>query len=147
MYQWIDDIIVGIKEKFSMSDVYEMYDTLNITIYKIDSNSILLKNNDSFYYRDFNGAEVVFIRNDLSDIMEKFILWHEMCHALAHTDLYEAGFNTKFYNKGKIEKQANYFAFKMMNLKLDPIELEGMTLEQISSTIGISYNLLYQLIQ
>lgn len=147
MYTWIDNIIGGINETCCTNNVYEIFDIMGICINKVDSNSILLRNNDSLYIRDYIGREIVFIRNDLDIILEKFILFHELAHALLHTELYEAAFNRNFINKDKLEKQANYFAFKMINIELDEIDLEGMTLEQISKYIGIPYKPLLQFIK
>jgi Zn-dependent peptidase ImmA (M78 family) len=143
MYYWIDDIISGLKENYSTEDVYELYDYLDIKIHKIEADNILLSGNYSFYYRDLNDKEIVFIRNDIKGVMENFILLHELGHALLHTEVFQAAFNKNFSNIGKFEKQANYFAFKMLNIKLDMIELESMTIDQIASCIGISKELSY----
>lgn len=76
--------------------------------------------------------------------LEKFILSHELGHALCNPDLLCAAFT--FSNKGKFERQANYFAFKLINIKFDEIELEGMSLEQIAALTQIPYNVLSQFI-
>jgi Zn-dependent peptidase ImmA (M78 family) len=146
MYAWIDDIIWGLSEIYNTNNVYELYDILNIQIKKLEPSNILLYGNDSIYIRDYSGSELVFIRDDLSIESEKFILLHELGHALLHVDIFSAAFNRKFINKDKLEKQANYFAFKMLNIEFDAIELEGMTLEQISRCIGIPYEPLSQLV-
>lgn len=146
MYSWIDNIILGIKDSGNTNNVDELYDYLEIRIQKLEPSNILLRGNDSFYYRDFDNKEIVFIRNDLDEVMERFILFHELAHALLHTHIYEAAFNKDFINKDKIEKQANYFAFKMLNIELDEIELEGMTIEQIANVIGIPSFLLSKLL-
>lgn len=146
MYIWIDNIILGIMDNYNTNNVYELYDYLNIHIHKLESSSILLKGNDSFYYRDLNDVEIVFIRNDLNEIMKNFILLHELAHALLHPHIYEAAFNKQFINLDKIEKQANYFAFKMLNIEFDEIESEGMTIEQISNMIGLPCPLLSKLL-
>ncbi|MBK1810551.1 ImmA/IrrE family metallo-endopeptidase [Clostridium sp. YIM B02505] len=143
MYSWIDDIISGIRENYNTDNVYELYDYLEIKIHKIEAANILLRGNDSFYYRDFNDKEIVFIRNDIKDTMEAFILFHELAHALLHTQICQAAFNKNFINLGKFEKQANYFAFKMLNVSFDKIELESMSIDQIASCIGISPKLSY----
>lgn len=147
MYSWIDDIVSGLKESCKTDNVYEIYDELNIIIRKIEPSNILLNGNDSLYTRDYLGGEFVLIRNDLDESLEKFILLHELGHALLHVDVVRAAFNQKCLNKYKLEKQANYFAFKMINLKLDSIEMEGMTLEQIAKCIKVPYNSLTQLIK
>jgi Zn-dependent peptidase ImmA (M78 family) len=135
MYAWIDDIICGLSEIYNTNNVYELYDILNIQIKKLEPSNILLYGNDSIYIRD-----------DLSIESEKFILLHELWHALLHVDIFSAAFNRKFINKDQLEKQANYFAFKMLNIEFDAIELEGMTSEQISSCIEVPYKTLCQII-
>ncbi len=146
MYTWIDDVIGGLSECYNTNNVYELCDILNIKIKKLESSNILLHGNDSIYIRDYFDSEIVFIRADLIMESEKFILLHELGHALLHTDIFKAAFNRNFINKDKLEKQANYFAFKMLNLEFDEIELEGMSLEQISRCIGIPYEPLSQLV-
>ncbi|MDU4953442.1 ImmA/IrrE family metallo-endopeptidase [Clostridium sp.] len=145
MYSWIDDIVLGLKDSCKTDNVYEIYDELNIIIRKIDPSSILLHGNDSLYTRDYLDSEFVLIRNDLDENLERFILFHELGHALLHVDVVRAAFNQKCLNKHKLEKQANYFALKMLNLKFDSIEMEGMTLEQIASYMQIPYEPLLQL--
>ncbi len=146
MYSWIDNVILGIKDNYNAINVYELYDYLYIQIHKLEPSSILLRGNDSFYYRDMNNSEIVFIKNDLTEFMENFILLHELGHALLHTHIFEAAFNKSFINLDKIEKQANYFAFKMLNIEFDEIELEGMTIDQIANIIGLPCPLLSQLL-
>ncbi|KNF10067.1 putative Zn peptidase [Gottschalkia purinilytica] len=134
---WIDDYVYGLIEFFKTDNIYDLYDYLGIQINKLDKDNILLLGNDGLYHRDFLDKEIVFIRNDLSIEYEKFILAHELGHAIIHTDIYNAAFNKSLVNKGKIEKQANYFAFKLLNIKFDSVELEGFTLDQISHAIGL----------
>jgi|GEM_PF-6735625 len=40
-------------------------------------------------------------------------------------------------NINKLEKQANYFAVKILNVDLDSIALEGFTIDQIASTLEL----------
>lgn len=135
MYEWIDDILEGIKDTYNVNDIKEIYDSFDIEIIKLEPGNVLLKGNESFYYRSFFNKEVVFIRNDLHEVYKKFILAHEFGHALLHTDVYKAAFNKNLLNIGKLEKQANYFAFKLLDFNLDPINFEGFTIEQISSSL------------
>lgn len=146
MYSWIDNIVLGLKESYKTDDVYEIYDELNIIIRKIEPSNILLQGNDSLYTRDYLGDEFVLIRNDLDASLEKFILFHELGHALLHVDVIRAAFNRTFINKHKLEKQANYFAFKMINLKFDSVTMEGMTLEQIAGYSKVPYDIFCEFI-
>lgn len=141
---WIDDIILGLVDQYNTTDIYELCDAEFIEIIKLDSSNILLREKDAFYYRDFEDKEVIFIRNNLHPLIEQFILKHELGHALCHPDLLGAAYT--FSNKGKLERQANYFALKLSNLSLDEVELREMTLEQIACYVGIPYEPLKQLV-
>lgn len=146
MYNWIDKIINDLFCKYGTNNIYELIDIFEIKIMYVEPNNILLKGNDSLYIRDYLGIEVIFIRNDINCNLEKFILRHEFAHAILHTNVFTAAFNRACMNKDKYEKQANYFAFKLMNIEYDEIELSGMSLEQIASCIEIPIEPLYQLI-
>lgn len=144
MYSWIDNILIGIKDIYG-NNIYEILDYLNITVIKLDSKNILLRGNESLYYRDYYNHELIFIRNDLGYNYEKFILCHELGHAILHTNVLEAAFNKNLINKDKFEKQANYFAFKLLNFDLDPIAFEGFTLEQIASSLYLKSNCIFNI--
>ncbi len=144
--EWIDEIIMGLIDMYGTNDIYEIYDCLDIRIVKLDKNNITLRNNDAFYYRNYLGNEIVFIRNDLLPPFEKFILAHELGHALLHTRVLTAAFNKDLINVGKLERQANYFALKLENIMFDEVELREMTLEQIASSLELPYKPLKQLV-
>lgn len=146
MYTWIDEIVLGLQESYDTSDVYELYNFLGVNIKELEPNNILLLGNDSLYARDYLDAETVYIRDDLTSELKKFILLHELGHALLHVNIFSAAFNRNSINEYKLEKQANYFAFKMLNLKFDNIEMEGMTLEQIANWIKVPYEPFLQLV-
>lgn len=143
--QWIDNILTGLSDMYRTKDIYDIYSYIGIRIIKIEKNNILLKNNESLYYRNYLDEEIVLIRNDLSSGYEKFILAHELGHAVIHTDLLEAAFNKSLVNKSKFEKQANYFALKFLDININCSEFHDLTLKQISSYLEIPYNILKQL--
>lgn len=134
---WIDDVIVGIHDTYYTSCPYELCNVLNIKIIYVDYKNLILAHNDSSYIRSFFGQEAIFIRDDLDLKCEKFILAHELGHAILHTNIQKAYYNKDLINKGKFEKQATYFAFKFLNIEFDPVEYNGYTMEQISSILHI----------
>lgn len=142
LYKWIDDIIIGLLDTYSTNDIYEFCDYLNIQIVKLDGNNPILRKNISLYYRYFYNKEVIYIRNDLEYEFERFILFHELGHAILHPNIYQSTTDINLLNKGKIEKQANYFAWKLLNITLDEIELYEMTLEQITSCLNLPHSIL-----
>jgi len=133
---WIDEIITGVNDMYPKYDIYELYDVFKIHIIYLDRTNILLKNNDALYHRGLLDEEKIFIRNDLDDIYEKFVLTHELGHALLHTHIGKSTFNP-LRNLGRLDKEANYFAVKILDVKLDSIDLEGFTLNQIASALEL----------
>lgn len=137
-YSWIDEYIDGIIEYCKSRDIYEIYNALDIKIVKTDKDNPILQENDALYIRDYSDLEVVFIRDDLPYQYEKFVLAHELGHALLHTEIYTAAFKRDLINKGKLERQANYFALKLLNIEINSIDFEGYTIEQIAKALYIS---------
>lgn len=137
MYTWIDDYVMGLSETYNTYDIYELYNLLQIKIEKLDKDNILLQGNESIYYRDYFGLEIVFVRDDLNYEYEKFILAHELGHAIIHTDIYIAAFNKDLINIGKYEKQAHYFALKLLKIDLSTEEFDGLTIEQIAGILQL----------
>lgn len=134
---WIDNIIVGLTETYSTYNIYELYELLDIQIIKLDKDNILLQGNDGFYQRNYFNKEMVSIKEDLDYQYEKFVLAHELRHAILHTKTLTAAFNINLINSGKIERQATYFALKLLDIRLDPVELDGLNIDQISNLLHI----------
>lgn len=144
MLKWIDNIVLGLIDKYGTHDIYEICDGENIKIVKLESNNVLLNKKEAYYYRDIEENEVIFIKNNLDSYTEQFILKHELGHALCHPDILSAPYTLS--NTGKLERQANYFALKLSNINFDEIMLEGMSLEQIANYIKIPYKHLKELL-
>ncbi|MDF2884162.1 MAG: phage repressor protein [Clostridiaceae bacterium] len=144
--EWIDNILMGISDIYDTYNIHELYDYLKIKIVSLDSNNILLHGNEAFYNRDYIENETVFIRNDLNICYERFILAHELAHALLHTEVYSAAFNKDLINKGKFEKQANYFALKLLKINLVSEQYKDLTLKQIASCLELPEEVLNQLV-
>lgn len=144
--RWIDDIILGLTDIYDTRDIYELLDFLKIKVIKLDKNNILLQNNESLYHRYYFENEIIFIKTDLPINYEKFLLSHELAHAILHTSILSSALNNTLINTGKLEKEANYFAFKLGNLRLDEFELINLTIEQIASSLELPYEPLKQLV-
>ncbi|ARE89099.1 Metallopeptidase ImmA [Clostridium formicaceticum] len=133
---WIDEVVTGLLDLYATKDVYELYEALEISIVYLEEDSILLQGHDALYNRNYLDREVVFLRGGLSLEYERFILAHELGHALLHTHLVSNTFHS-LTNLDKLEKQASYFAVRLLDVKLDSIALEGFTIEQIASTLEL----------
>lgn|SRR5690554_1817067 len=137
-YSWIYDYVDGIIEYCNSRDIHDIYDALSIEIVKLNKNNILLQGCEALYQRNYFDEEIVFIRNDLPYKYEKFVLAHELGHAVLHTEIYTATFNKNLLNKGKLEKQAHYFALRLLKIEIDDIDFEGYTIEQVSKALYVS---------
>lgn len=137
MYSWIDVYVTGLLDLLETRNIYDIYDAMNISIYRLPPDSPLLKSNEAIYNRSYFNKEVVFIKNILHPKYEKFVLAHELGHAVLHTDIKITAFNRSLVNRGKLEKQANYFALKLLNIDLFSDNYEGLTIDQISALLHV----------
>ena len=141
--EWIDEIIVGLLDTYGTNDVYELCNYLNIEIRNVSPNHTLLDGCKSYYYRYFTGKEIIFISNDIEVPFREFFIKHELGHALCNAELSCSNFPLS--NRDKLEKQANYFAIKLSDIKIDEVYLKEMTLEQIAMCLELPYEPLRQL--
>lgn len=135
---WIDDCINGIIEYCCTDDIIEICNLLDINICKLDDHSSLLKGGEAVYIRSYLDQEIIFIKKGLPQQYERFLIAHELGHAILHPEISTAAFNNKLLNKGKLERQSNYFAIKLLKFNLSPSDYEGYTIEQIAKELYIS---------
>lgn len=109
----------------------------------------LINSSFKFLFFDFKateiGREAIIIMNNLHYSYEKFYIMHELGHAILHPNIINS-WNENLANIGKLEKQANYFAFKLSKLKFDPISMKNFTIEQIASCLKVPEKALKQLV-
>ncbi|MDR7856344.1 MAG: ImmA/IrrE family metallo-endopeptidase [Tissierella sp.] len=135
---WIDEYVDGVIDYCYSRDIFEIYNTLDISIKRLDKDDLLLRGNEALYIRNYFGLEVVFIKNNLPYKYEKFVLSHELGHALLHIEIAQAAYNSKLINKGKLEKQADYFALKLLDIEINNVNYEGLTTDQIAKKFYIT---------
>lgn len=135
---WIDICIIGLTEYFGTRNVYELYTCLGIEIIKLEKENTLLLGKEAIYIRNYLGTEAVYIRDDLAHPYEEFILAHELGHAILHTNLFQAAYGGGLLNKGKLERQADYFAVKLLGITVDPVDCKELTAEQIAGALCVT---------
>lgn len=136
---WIDQLIIGIFDTYGTNDPYDILNQIDINIIKVEKSHPIILDKNCTYIAQFNS---IYIRNDLIPNYELFYLRHELGHVLLHLDI-----NNKFFaSNSKIEREANYFAFKLSRITFDEIELYQMTLEQICCSLEIPYNAINKLV-
>lgn len=143
---WIDFIVLGLIDMYDTNNPYELCEMLDISVIKVPSNFILLDDEPALYINNSlnSNDDVIYIRNDLPKSYEKFYLKHELGHAILHPDIINS-FNRNLVNIWKMEREANYFALKLSEIKLDSIQFNQFTLEQIASYLELPYEPLKQI--
>lgn len=133
MNELIDNVINGIVDTVGTNNVYDIASHLGIHIFTVSYDNELLKGNQAFYNR-IGTFECIYLSNEISN--KEFIIAHELGHALLHTELKEMFFNS-LYPKGRLEREANYFATKLLYSNID-IEDGIETTEQLANRLGIN---------
>ena len=136
--------VSNLKKKFKTTNIFELIDFLNIEVIETDLGSKTLG-----MYRTIKRNKFIFLNNNLDYIEKKFILAHELGHAVLHSSV-NCFFleNNSFFVKNKIEKEANQFSAELL---IDDVELKDLlcssyTTAQIAAIMEVPENLiLYKL--
>lgn len=131
--KWIDDIISGLIARVGNNKIDDILSELNIHKFVVSPDSSLLQNNKAVYQR-IGNFECIYIADDV--LNKDFVIAHEIGHALLHTDEMELFYNPVF-NKGKIEREADYFACKLLYSNLE-IEDGIETKSQLATFLGVN---------
>lgn len=107
---WIDEIIQGTIELYGTSDPFELCDFMGIVLQSTNRDSAILKEQHSMYIRNFCSRECIFYAEGMRYKRLKFYILHELGHALLHPYV----MCSRHTNNLKLERQANYFAFRMI---------------------------------
>lgn len=135
MKEYIDNTVRGIIEEVGINNLQDILSHLGIHLIRDNvAQNPLLNRCEGLYIRDFNGKELIIVKEDLPN--ENFIIAHELGHALLHTE-YDTLLHNKHVIPGKVEKEANYFATRLL-YKDKPIEDWVETKEDIAKSFMIS---------
>ena len=130
--KWIDEVLTGMVESVGSNNVYEILDHLNIYHFQVDKDSELLQGNQAIYNR-IGDFECIYYSDDIPN--KEYVLAHELGHAILHIEESQMFYNP-LLNKGKLEKEANYFAVKLLYSNLE-IEDGIETYQQLANKLGI----------
>jgi Predicted Zn peptidase len=128
---FIRKIIKKLKKKYNTSSPYELAECLDITVI------IQPLGNVWGMYKYIKRNKVIFINSVLSEIERRFLLAHEIGHAVLHPKSSFYFINKNNYaSKIKSEYEANVFAadFLINDVAGDQLELGGLSLEQLASS-------------
>jgi Zn-dependent peptidase ImmA (M78 family) len=136
----IKAIIGGLLETYGVKDLYELLNSLEITIIKKE----LSVGKKARFYRDVFGNEYIFIVPGLNQIEERYILAHELGHALLHGHISNEFYFSSYINKGRLEYEADCFAAELLidESNLEKQYIEDMSIDQLTSYFGVSRKLI-----
>lgn len=124
--------------KYNSNDLYELASFLDINIINMELGSSL------GMYRYIKRNKFIFLNNNLDEITKRFVLAHELGHAILHTknNCFYLKHNT-FIKINYFEVEANKFAAEIL---IDDEELEtcienGYTIEQMASYFQVPIGL------
>lgn len=130
----INEIVLGIKESITFSNMEELIEALHIRLEIIDSEDDMLSGANAFY-SVIGDNEYIFLSNRCPEHLAAFTLAHEVGHAILHD--VELAHAQQLFKSGKIEVEANYFAQRLLDIHFDPFEDEGLSYEDLSAKYGI----------
>lgn len=137
---WITDIVIGLVETYETNDVYLLCDYLNIELV----HTYDIARNKSYFMRNENGEEFIFVRKGLDYKEERSLIAHELGHAILHTWLNVSFYCMPLCNRGQLELQADRFAAELLLLgtRLDDLEWESATVEAFANEIEVAGDLI-----
>lgn len=138
MENYIDNIIRTLKTKFNTNDPFELVDCLNITLIIAPLGSIL------GMYKYIKRNKTIFINSTLNEYEKRYVLAHEIGHAIMHTKSSCFFTSTFVNNKLKKEYQANIFAATLLiDLStIDKLYLQGYSIGQLASYYNVPVELI-----
>lgn len=133
----INNKIEKLVKKYKTNNPFEIAKGENIIIIKEPLGLI------NGYYNKFVRQKMIHVNEDLSYSKQLFTCGHELGHAIFHPNANTPFLiSNTFYSVNKLEKQANYFAARLL-IPSDILTVySGYTLEQIACCESIPLPLL-----
>ena len=140
----IKEKVANLVKDYGTNNVYDLIERLDISLVFTNLDTSMLG-----IYRKLKRNKFIFIEDSLDDINKKFILAHELGHAVLHSSV-NCFFleNNSFFVKNKIEREANEFSAELL---IDDAELKDLlcssyTTAQIAALMEVPESLiLYKL--
>lgn len=133
----IHSIVERTVKKYKTRSPYELADCLGIIIHRCPLGTVR-----GYYLKKFRIKQIV-LNCALTDSEERFVLAHELGHAIMHENL-----NTTFlmdhtlFSKNKFEREANTFAVELLVPDTEITENPDLTLSQLARMTGYTEELL-----
>lgn len=132
--EYIDSILEKTLKEVGSLNLYDILSHYEVSALPLPEGSILLNEIGACYIRSGNSA-VIWYSDKLAN--KDFAVAHEFAHMILHDDKKEYCYYNPLSNRLKEEKEANYFATKLLYKDIyieDGIE----TYEQLANSLGVS---------
>lgn len=129
MSRYVKRIVENLTKKYNTFCPFELANQLNILIVVSNIGKPL------GIYKYIKKNRVIFLNEKLTDIEQKFVLAHELGHAVLHTKSSCFFSNVRNINKSKKEFEANVFAAELLinEKNIDFNQLQFFSIQQLSS--------------
>lgn len=127
----ISNLVSKLCTKNKTSDPFVLADALGITVYYHDLSPLR-----GYYYCESRIKYIVLDYN-LEYNMRRFVLSHELGHALMHPNYNTPFLQGTLFSKNKFEVQANTFAIKLLISDMDLMEHWEYTVDQWAAVYGL----------
>jgi Zn-dependent peptidase ImmA (M78 family) len=137
-FKYIKGIIENLKKKYKTECPYELANDLGITLIVCPLGKPL------GMYKYINKNKVIYINSILNEYQRRYVLAHEIGHAILH--LKSSCFFTSTRNLSKLKKEyeANIFASELLiNFDVvDSLYIQGYSIGQLSSYYRVPVELI-----
>ena len=133
---YIKRVINDLKEKYKTNDPFELANCLDVVLVTQPLGSIY------GMYKYIKRNKVIYLNSNLDDCQKRFVLAHELGHCVLHTKSTCFFTSINYINKGKKEHEANLFAAEFLIYDVDPIILEGYSINQLAAYYGVPSDLI-----
>lgn len=123
----IDKKVSELKDKVNSTNIKDYLDYLNIKLIVTDKVTTQFTQN--------KDKKIIYLNKDIPEDLREFVIAHEIGHAILHNhELMH--YSPLTISKSNIERQADYFAFKLLDKKIDPTY--EYTISQYSKILGVN---------
>lgn len=122
----IDKKIENLIKKAGSDDLSDIISYLEIKVIKESTKS---------FYCQIKDKKYIYLDKGAPEELKPFILAHELGHAILHQEEI-SNYSPLSITKKDTEKEADYFAFKILDLKIDPTY--DYTISQYANLLAVS---------
>lgn len=127
----IRETVRGLCLKYDTINPYELAECLGIDVIYQKLGQV------RGYYFCQNRIKLIYINNDLADYTEKFVLAHELGHAVMHPKSCTPFLQTTFWSVNRLEIEANKFAAELLITDDDLQEHWEYSVDELAMFYGL----------